>query len=263
MELSKRAQLIITIVCVAVLVLLLVAALVRQSGQPAATSKAPADEKTESTVPSIDSKAEDTKTSDKKEAASSADTSSGYAYTAQPGDSYTLFARQAVSSYAAKQKLTLTADKALLAEVDLTNAAGSPELEVGQKVTIAAADVAKVVGQEKASAAKTDTSDMTTNTTSAQADGDYQYTAAAGDSYTLFARQAIASYASKHSTTMTAAQRVAAETYMAEAAAFPTLEIGQQVSVAASTVKSAVDRATQLSAGQQATWQPYAIAAGL
>ena len=262
MELSKRAQLIITIVCVVVLVLLLVAALVRQSGQSTTTSKAPADEKTESTVPSIDSKAEDTKTSDKKEAASSADTSSGYAYTAQPGDSYTLFARQAVSSYAAKQKLTLTADKALLAEVDLTNAAGSPELEIGQKVTIAAADVAKVVGQE-ASATKTDTSDKATNTTSAQADGDYQYTATAGDSYTLFARQAIASYASKHSTTMTAAQRVAAETYMAEAAAFPTLEIGQQVSVAASTVKSAVNRATQLSAGQQATWQPYAIAAGL
>lgn len=82
----------------------------------------------------------------------------------------------------------------------------------------------------------------------------YSYTAAAGDSYTVLARQAVAVAGAD----MTAAERVAAETKLTQDAGEPYLEIGQSVSFEKSTVDAAVDWAKSLSAADKAAWQPYA-----
>jgi hypothetical protein len=60
----------------------------------------------------------------------------GYAYVAQAGDSYTLMARKAVQTYGLKNKVTLSRAQIVYAETMVTQAAHSPFLNQGQKVTI-------------------------------------------------------------------------------------------------------------------------------
>lgn len=64
-----------------------------------------------------------------------------YSYIAQNGDSYSLMARKAVQTYGAKNKVKLSQAKIIAAETWLTQAAGSPQLAVQQKVTIKEAAV--------------------------------------------------------------------------------------------------------------------------
>jgi|GEM_PF-5550128 len=64
-----------------------------------------------------------------------------YTYTAQSGDSYTLFARKAIEAYAQQQKLTISQNRIIYAETNLTIAAGSPYLNLGQQQTLSAATV--------------------------------------------------------------------------------------------------------------------------
>lgn len=59
-----------------------------------------------------------------------------YSYKAQPGDSYTEIARKAVQTYGIDNNVNLTQAGIVFAETNLTNDAGSPELEVGQEVKI-------------------------------------------------------------------------------------------------------------------------------
>lgn len=58
-----------------------------------------------------------------------------YVYTAQPGDSYTTMARKAIQTYGVRTDTKLTHAQIVAAETFLTQAARSPELLVGQKVT--------------------------------------------------------------------------------------------------------------------------------
>ena len=71
-------------------------------------------------------------------------------YTAQPGDSYTVLARQAVQAYATDSGVTVSRAQIVAAETFLTTDAGSPLLEVGQKVSLDKSVVVKAV--EKAQA---------------------------------------------------------------------------------------------------------------
>ena len=57
-----------------------------------------------------------------------------YSYVAQSGDSYTKMARKAVQTYGLKKKINLSPAGIIFAETNLTQAADSPELNLGQKV---------------------------------------------------------------------------------------------------------------------------------
>ena len=174
-----------------------------------------------------------------------------HTFTAAAGDSFTGFARTAIAEYATTEKLQLSDAQKLAAEVSLVNAAGAPLLEVGQKVEItpekvvAALEVAGVVATSSTSTSKDETVASTT---------DFTATAVAGDSYTGMARQAVA----KADGGLSAAQKVAAETFLAEAVGFPRLEIGQAVTIKASDVAQAVTRAKALAASELAGWEYWA-----
>ncbi len=80
-----------------------------------------------------------------------------YNYIAQPGDSYSKMARKAVQTYGIETDAQIGAAGVLFAENNLTNVAGSPELNEGQAVTISKASVqewfdkaAKLTAEEKA-----------------------------------------------------------------------------------------------------------------
>lgn len=78
-----------------------------------------------------------------------------YRYIAQPGDSYSKMARKAVQTYGITSKLVLGHPQILAAETNLTIAAGSPLLNLGQTVTISqaavkvAADAAKSLSADR------------------------------------------------------------------------------------------------------------------
>lgn len=57
-----------------------------------------------------------------------------YQYVAQPGDSYSEMARKAVQTYGLKYKKNTTQAGIIFAETNLTQLAGSPLLDEGQKV---------------------------------------------------------------------------------------------------------------------------------
>lgn len=63
-------------------------------------------------------------------------TAKDYSVQAKAGDSYILLARNAVTKYMKENKLALTGAQRIAAETTLGVAAGLPELEVGENVTI-------------------------------------------------------------------------------------------------------------------------------
>lgn len=65
-----------------------------------------------------------------------------YSYTAQPGDSYTKIARKAVQTYGINEGINLSGAQIIYAETQLTQAADSPFLEIGQEVEVPRSDVA-------------------------------------------------------------------------------------------------------------------------
>ena len=75
--------------------------------------------------------------------------SSAYNYVAQPGDSYSLMARKAVQDYSKSNKSNLNQAQIIYAETTLTQAAGSPFLNEGQKVSIKKSDVKSAVDKAK------------------------------------------------------------------------------------------------------------------
>ena len=79
-------------------------------------------------------------TEQKQTTTPTADTNNGtakdYSVQAKAGDSYMLLARSAVTKYMKDNKLTLTGAQRIAAETTLGVAAGLPELEVGENVTI-------------------------------------------------------------------------------------------------------------------------------
>ena len=82
-------------------------------------------------------------------------TAKDYSVQAKAGDSYMLLARSAVTKHMKDNKVTLTSEQRIAAETTLGVAAGLPELEVGQSVTITktalqqAVDAAKGLSMEQ------------------------------------------------------------------------------------------------------------------
>lgn len=96
--------------------------------------------------------------------------------------------------------------------------------------------------------------DQTKETVATESDEAYNYQAGTGESFTTLARRAIAQADSG----LSAAERVAAETKLAQDANAELLETGQDVELAKSDVKAAIDWAKSLSDDAKAAWQPYA-----
>ena len=247
-----------------------------ETKQPAASTTAPTAEQKQAAQ--ADGKKSAEKTSEKTADTGAAKKSSdAFTYTASAGSSYTLFAREAISSVVANQQLQASTTQTLQAEVELTNNAGSPLLNVGQAVTISRADViaalqhtgVKAATQNAStnSAAESRESDKskenapaknTQQTQAATTSADYNATASPGDSYTFHARTAIAKYLQTNKRTLSPEQRVAAESYVTVAAGSPSLEIGQTVTITTKTIADAVSRASSLSTDEQAAWAQWA-----
>ena len=248
-----------------------------ETKQPAASTTAPTAEQKQ--AEQADGKKSAEKTSEKTADTGAAKKSSdAFTYTASAGSSYTLFAREAVSSVVANQQLQASTTQTLQAEVELTNNAGSPLLDIGQAVTISRADViaalqhagVKIDAQNAstASVAQSRESDKsrennapaknTQQTQATPASADYSATANPGDSYTLHARAAIAKYLQANKQALSPEQCAAAESYIVSAAGAPALEVGQTVVINAKTIADAVARASSLSASEQAAWSQWA-----
>lgn len=217
-------------------------------------STAPAVEQTQTAQ--ADNKKPAEKTTDTNAVKETGDT---FVYTASAGSSYTLFAREAVSSVVANQQLQASTAQTLQAEVELANNAGSPLLDVGQAVTISRADVVAALQHAgvKIDAQKTQDSHGS-NPQATAASADYNAAANPGDSYTLHARAAIAKYLQANKQALSPEQRAAAESYIVSAAGAPSLEVGQTVVINAKTIADAVARASALSASEQAAWSQWA-----
>ena len=203
-------------------------------------------------------------------------TTKAFTFVAQPGDSYTLFARQAIASFLAQNQIFATDQQKLIAEINLTNSAGAPYLEIGDQISIQSSDIAKqfpsatatgtaptsTVASDDRSAASDATSQTksahSSSKTSSKSDqpGSYTFTAQPGDSYTLFARQAIQQ--SKSGAKLSSAQKVAAETKLAVTANWPAIKLGQTVTIDATDLKQAIDFAINLSPAELSAWQPFA-----
>ena len=228
----------------------------KQPKQAAETkqSTAPAVEQTQTAQ--ADNKKPAEKTTDTNAVKETGDT---FVYTASAGSSYTLFAREAVSSVVANQQLQASTAQTLQAEVELANNAGSPLLDVGQAVTISRADVVAALQHAgvKIDAQKTQDSHGS-NPQATAASADYNAAANPGDSYTLHARAAIAKYLQANKQALSPEQRAAAESYIVSAAGAPSLEVGQTVVINAKTIADAVARASALSASEQAAWSQWA-----
>lgn len=76
-------------------------------------------------------------------------TATEYKYTAQAGDSYTEIARKAVQAYNTAKQANITEAAIVFAETNLTQAAGSPLLEIGQAVEIKETDLVAIVERAK------------------------------------------------------------------------------------------------------------------
>lgn len=247
-----------------------------ETKQPTASTTAPTAEQKQTAQ--TDSKKSVEKTSEKTaDTGATKKPSDTFTYTASAGSSYTLFAREAVSSVVANQQLQASTAQTLQAEVELTNNAGSPLLDVGQAVTISRADViaalqhtgVKATTQNAStdSAAQSRESDKSKENTPAKntqqtqattTDADYNATANPGDSYTFHARTAIAKYLQANKQALSPEQRAAAESYIVSAAGAPSLEVGQTVVINLKTIADAVARASSLSASEQAAWSQWA-----
>ena len=86
----------------------------------------------------------------------------------------------------------------------------------------------------------------------------YTYIARNGDSFVQMARASIDLYAKSTNTSMTPAQRVAAETLLMDRAGSPELDVEQQVTLSADDVKKAVEEAQSLSDDELDGWDYFA-----
>jgi len=73
-----------------------------------------------------------------------------YNYVAQPGDSYSQIARKSVQTYGAIMKVDISQAQIIAAETFLTQDAGSPLLNLGQKVSIKEAKIEAAVKKAQA-----------------------------------------------------------------------------------------------------------------
>lgn len=183
-----------------------------------------------------------------------------FAFTAQPGDSYTLFARQAIASYLEQHQISATDQQKLIAEINLTNHAGAPYLEIGDQISIQSSEIAQQFPDTTASSdasSRQDTISKSNVETSTKATTKTTtFTAQSGDSYITLARQAVKR--SKSGAKLSPAQKVAAETKLVTNANWPAINLGQTVQIAAADLEQAIDFANNLSPAELSAWQPFA-----
>lgn len=209
------------------------------------------------------SSSDTSKKNDEAKSQSRADTTP-YTYTAVAGSSYTEFARQAVASYIDEAKLNVDADARLNAEATLTDQAGSPFLEIGESVTISRDAVRAALPNAQVDTAKTadtkgeESAKKETAQTPAVDTNDVTATVVAGDSYTVLARKAIAQKLTQSNTTLNAAQKAAAESFLTDNAQSPAVNVGDVVTIKAADITAAMKQAGALSPDQQSMWQSYA-----
>lgn len=104
---------------------------------PEAEAPAPA-EQTNTNTQTSETNTPTQATQDKKDNAS-------YTYVARNGDSFVLMARASIDRYAKSIHASMTPAQRVAAETLLMDRAGSPELDVEQRVTLSADDVKKAV----------------------------------------------------------------------------------------------------------------------
>ena len=85
----------------------------------------------------------------------------------------------------------------------------------------------------------------------------YNYTAQAGDSYSVLARKAVQTYGINEKVALTSAQIIAAETQLTIDAGSIELNEGQTVALDKVAVKAAVDAAKKLTGDVLAAWEAY------
>lgn len=85
----------------------------------------------------------------------------------------------------------------------------------------------------------------------------YNYTAQAGDSYSVLARKAIQTYGINNNVNLSGAQIIYAETGLTQEASATLLEVGQSVEISEDSVRSWVDKAQDLSEADQQAWDYY------
>ncbi|MGK2896573.1 MAG: hypothetical protein ACSLEY_03175 [Candidatus Saccharimonadales bacterium] len=86
---------------------------------------------------------------------------------------------------------------------------------------------------------------------------DYNYKAVEGDNYTYLARKALQAYAAANGVTLEKSQVIAAETKLAEKAAWTEINVDQNVTLTNSDLKTVVDEVKALSVEQKAAWDVY------
>lgn len=91
-----------------------------------------------------------------------------------------------------------------------------------------------------------------------ETDTQYDYTAASGDSMTLFVRRSMLSYLENKKIDLNASQKIYVETLLTQQYGSPRLKVGQKVSVLKSDLEKWVNNAKALSSSAQAKWAKYA-----
>jgi len=118
--------------------------------------------------------------------------------------------------------------------------------------------ITPVTTQEETNEEATDeTTEETTEETSNDI-GTFDYVAQSGDSYSLMARKAVQTYGVINDVNLSGAQIIFVETNLTLAAGSPVLNLGQQVSIDGNLVAEWIEKAQELTEGQQAEWQVYA-----
>jgi hypothetical protein len=266
-QISQNAQKIIAILCGLLLVGVVIAILANNnSAQTSTEFKAVADssQKAEEQKPE-EQKAEEP-LPQAQEAPEKESQPDDFNFSAQPGDSFTALASDAVQDFATANSLTISEAQSTQAAALLAMNAGSPRLDIGQEVTIQQSDVAAALEANSVVVAQeTDTQPEAPVATDVDEnmDSDFSYTATTGDSYSLLVRQAIAEYAASAKLELTPSEMIAAETSVTAAAGFPEISYGQVVTISGASIKDAVEAAQLLTETQRAYWQPYADLAGL
>lgn len=119
------------------------------------------------------------------------------------------------------------------------------------------ADTGKTDDAKTAQADKKDADKPATGGNKAASSTPYNYTAQAGDSYSVLARKAVQTYGINEKVQLTPAQIVAAETQLTVNAGSIELNEGQTVVLDKAAVKAAVDAAKKLDTDTLAAWEAY------
>ncbi len=97
------------------------------------------------------------------------------------------------------------------------------------------------------------------NNEQSSAANSFEYTAQAGDSYSLMARKAVQTYGLTNNVNLSEAQILFAETNITRAANSPEVNRGQKVVIGEATVKEWVEKAENLSDAAKKAWQAYTV----